>query len=93
MEIEVNYFLHRLFYGVTLARLVEIPKTIAVVHTRHLSLCVNPFLSRAQYRIADVTGNDFNPPGWRNERFRRRHYAARGIAQIEIGEAICNQHG
>ncbi len=92
MEVELDQFPHIFFDLVNFADLVEVPQAVHVVDRLHLLLGVAAFLRSAQRGVADIGGNDFYAPWWRDRRLRRRHVKRQRVAQVVIRKRIANLH-
>src|SRR5690348_3121360 len=93
VKVELDQLFQLTLDGVLFAGLFKIAKAAGVVHRLHLLLGVETFLADAKTGVADVGSDDFNFPGRRNERFRRRHVERKRIAQVVVSERVANQNG
>src|SRR5271155_316302 len=53
---------------------------------------VSAFLPGSQHRVADVAGQNLDPPGWRNQRLGQRHLHRQRITQVVISQRIGRHH-
>src|SRR5437879_2944687 len=93
VKVELDEFLELRLDGVLGAGLFEITQPAGVVDRLHLLIGIKAFLSNAKTGVADVRSHDFDFPGRRDQRFRRRHFKRKRIAQVVVGQRITNQNG
>src|SRR6267378_4330366 len=93
VKVELHELLQLRLDLVLVTGFFEIAEPAGVIDRFHLLLGIQAFLAGAQAGIADVRGNDFDFPWWRNERLRRRHFERKRIPQVVISERVTDQNG